>query len=139
MVLSTLSGFLTLLLEARTPAAEMCMYMKPSAEMDGLLPVSRLGGASQVSHCSRCCLPRFQRDIFVGKRTREVCGRPVTCLGQHELPRLAAHLPGGAEACSQCSYSQCTHKIDQWPMQQEGSLYVLLIPTGLSDVLDCAG
>lgn len=105
MVLSTLSGFLTLLLEARTPVAEMCMYMKPSAEMDGLLPVSRLGGASQVSHCSRCCLTRFQRtSLWERELGRCVAGQSpvlgsmsfqdwqlISLVGQRLIPSAPTH------------------------------------------------
>lgn len=76
----------------------------------------------------------FQGDAFVGNNAWEVCGQPVACPG-HELSGLAAHLPGGQEACSQCSRSQHTHKIDQWLMQKEGSLSVLPISRYLAGLL----
>lgn len=70
----------------------------------------------------------------MGNNTWEVCGQPVACPG-HELSGLAVHLPGGAEACSQGSDSQCTHRIDHWAMQKEGSLFVFPIPRDLAGVL----
>lgn len=47
-------------------------------------------------------LPQFSGYAFVGSHTGEVCGQPVAGPGR-ELSGLAAHLPGGDEACPQHS------------------------------------
>lgn len=91
-------------------------------EQDGP-PGSRVGVASHS----------FQGYAFVGRHTGDVCGQPVACPGR-ELSGLAAHLPGGEEACLQ-------HSLHSAPTRQTSGLCrkrplsVLPIPEDLAGAL----